>query len=171
MNRSVALTILLAGFLTTAQAHFMSNLFPRKDFAHATYGKSSAVHHILISGTKSDYKEAFVSRILDSLKADSIYISVIPLKDLKKTLVQNYQAIFLIDVCIAWAEENKVLDFVRKNKNYKGFVVYTTAGDPNGCGSKSFPAGIDAISSASDAAKVPELLKTILGMLHNKMSQ
>jgi hypothetical protein len=144
---------------------------PQKGTKEFQVGKSSSQHKILIVATSSPFKDSVIKDLADSIaKGDSVFVSVMDMKKLSEQKVDNWNAIVIANTCKAWHMDNRVEKFIKQNESYKGFIVLTTSGDPNKCGSADkIPKGIDAISSASVENKRAVVVKQILEQVRKKI--
>lgn len=160
---STALVIL--NFAFGSPAHSATE--PPKNTKEFQVGKGSSQHKILIVVTSSPFKDSVIKDLVDSVaKGDSVFVSVVEMKKLLEQKVDNWNAIVIANTCKAWHMDKRVEKFIKKNESYKGFIVLTTSGDPNKCGSADkIPKGIDAISSASVADKRGAVVKELLELV------
>ena len=148
----------------------MSNAWPQKNMPVRTFGDSLANKRVLIGGIASPFKDAMVASIVDTLVKDSVFVKTIGIKDLKKEKATTWNAILLLNTCMAWELNYKVKKFAKKYPDYQSIVVVTTSGDPKTCGStKQIPDNVDAISTASEKQKLPEVTAHVLELLRKKM--
>lgn len=147
-----------------------SSVWPQKDISEKSIGNPSSPKKVLIASRSSKFKEKIAQNIADSLSKDSVYIRVIGCNDLKEIDPIAWHAILIINTCMAWQYENKVQDFLRKNKDHSKMIVFTTSGDPKECGSEKdkFPK-IDAITSASVDSKVQSLVNDLLVLIRKRL--
>jgi hypothetical protein len=167
---------LLFAFLTpvillcASPGHFMSSTWPQKSFPAGAYGDSLASKRVLIGGVTSPFKEAIVKSIIDSLLKDSVFVKTVGIGKLKKEKATAWNAVLLLNTCMAWEINYKVRKFAKAFPEYRSFVVVTTSGDPKSCGSaKQLPENIDAISTASEKQKLPEITAKVLESLRKKL--
>jgi hypothetical protein len=150
--------------------HFMSSTWPQKSIQAATYGDSLAGRRVLIGGISSPFKDAIVKTIVDSLIKDSVFVKTVGMGDLKKEKATSWNAVLLLNTCMAWELNYKVKKFAKKYPEYTSIVAVTTSGDPKTCGSaKQIPGNIDAISTASEKQKLPEVTSKVLDLLRIKI--
>lgn len=160
--------VVALNFAFVSPAHSATG--PQKDIKEFQVGKSSSKHKILIVTTSSSFKDSVIKDLVDSIaKGDSVFVSVVEMKKLLEQKVDNWNAIVITNICKAWHMDNRVQNFIKKNESYKGFIVLTTSGDPNKCGSAdNIPKGIDAISSASVESKRGAVVKQLLELVRKK---
>lgn len=125
-------------------------------------GRSSYTHRVLLATQYSEFKEAVVTRILESFKGDPVYFKVIDVRNLEEESTEPYQAVFIANTCIAWRLDSHVVDFLERTREKEKIILLTTAG-----GNKWQPkvAGVDAITSASNRMKVEEVAEIIIGRI------
>jgi hypothetical protein len=172
MHKKLFSALLITGFLFSAQAHFMSSIWPQKNLLSHEYGNPSASKRVLIGGVASSFKNALLKNVIDSMTKDSVYVKVVGLKDLAKEPVEKWSAVLILNTCMAWEIENKVRNYVNSFPLYNSFVVVTTSGNPKTCGSAAkLPKNIDAISTASKTVKLPEVLARVIELLRKKLGK
>ncbi len=170
--KSLFLVSLPLMLFCASPGHFMSNTWPQKSIQARTFGDSLASKRILIGGIASPFKDAVVASIVDSLTKDSVFVKTIGIGDLKKQKAAPWNAVLLLNTCMAWELNYKVKKFAKKYPDYNAIVVVTTSGDPKSCGSaKQIPANVDAISTASEKQKLPEVTAKVLDLLRKKLSK
>jgi hypothetical protein len=148
----------------------MSNTWPQKSMQPRACGDTLAVKRVLIAGVASPFKDAIVAAIADSLVKDSAFVKVVGINDLKKEKASAWSAVLLLNTCMAWELNYKVKKFARKNPDVRSIVVVTTSGNPTSCGSaKQIPGNVDAISTASEKQKLPEVTAKVLLKLREKL--
>jgi hypothetical protein len=148
----------------------MSNTWPQKSIPSHAYGDSLASKRVLIGGVTSPFKEAIVRSIVDSLVKDSVYVKTVGIKDLKKEKATSWNAVLLLNTCMAWEINYKVKKFANSFPEYNSIVVITTSGDTiSCCSAKKLPKNIDALSTASEKRKLPEIAGKALALLRKKM--
>ncbi len=161
--RSFALTIIVLILVVPAKAHFMSALVRQRDFNADQSGSAVSEHRVLIAGASSDFRESVVRSVVDSLTVDSFFVKVTRFKDLRNEDPSNWDAIVLVNTCIAWDIENRVRKYIAGNSSYRRFILFTTSGDPDSCCSSSkLPAGVDALSSASAKTRKQPAIDALL---------
>lgn len=172
MKIKLLTVILIIGVFLGASAHFISIVWPEKSIEANEYGNPKSPARILIGGTYSPFKEAVLKSVIDSLKPDSIYIKTVGINDLKKEKPDKWNAVLILNTCMAWEIENAVEKCINTYPKYHSFIVLTTSGDPDSCGSsKNLPTNIDAVSSASVKDKQPIVIARILSLIRQKLKK
>jgi hypothetical protein len=119
---------------------------------------------ILIATQGSDYKNALVKGIIDTLKTVHIYIKVIDVSILKNEYVDNYDAIVIMHTWEMTKPQTDAAQFLKDYYNPNKIFVISTSGS----GEEKIE-GIDAITGASRIEEVPKHLKKILKWLDNNI--
>jgi hypothetical protein len=172
MQKKLFIAMFITGFLFSAQAHFMSSIWPQKSLSSHEYGNPSASKRVLIGGVASSFKNALLKNVIDSLMKDSVYVKVVGLKDLAKEPATQWSVVLILNTCMAWEIENTVKNYMNSFPLYNSFIVVTTSGNPKTCGSAAkLPKNIDAISTASKTVKLPEVLARVLELLRKKLGR
>lgn len=103
-------------------------------------------HRLLIAGDSSEFKDSVRDKIIETYKSNT-EITVINIKDLPKVDAAPYDAVLIMDTCMAWSGFNPSLkSFLDKDENRAKTVLSMTAADP---GWKYSFKDVDAITSAS----------------------
>jgi hypothetical protein len=172
MKMKLFFVFLMPFFLLCASpGHFMSNIWPQKNIPTNEYGDLKASKRVLIGGLESPFKEAIVKSIVDSLVKDSVYVKTVSLKRLKREEPTKWNAILILNYCMAWEINYKVKKYISSFPQYHGFVVITTSGDSTSCpAAKKLPENVDAISTASEDQKLPEISAHVLDLLREKIN-
>jgi hypothetical protein len=118
-------------------------------------GGGSADRSVLIASSTSDFKEALVARIRASLEDDRTYLKVIGLGELEDVDADQYDALVIINRCVAWGLDTNADSFLDRHEDYDNIVVLTTSGDGGWLPAKKGRA-FDAVSAASDRAMLDE---------------
>ncbi len=172
MIKNLLLSLAVLFFLMCASpAHFLSNVVPQKSIPGHAYGDSTASKRVLIGGLTSPFKEAIAKSITDSLVNDSVYVKTVGLKDLRKAQPTEWNAVLILNTCMAWEINFKVKRYVKKFPGYGSFVVVTTAGNPPCSTPKKLPKNIDALSMASENQKCSEVAAKALASIREKINK
>jgi hypothetical protein len=126
----------------------------------AAYG--DARYAFLIASRASEFKDAVVKGIEQAFEGESIAITVIGLQDLRDEEAEDYDAILLINTCIAWSLDPQVDTFLHKYRDIGKIIVFTTSGDGH-WEPKKQNREFDTVASASEMARVDEVTEEIVG--------
>lgn len=147
-----------------------SAVWPQKEAKDREIGKAVAPVKILISAASSDFKDAVFDAVMDSLKNDSTYIKVTGLKKLSSIKPDDWNAVVIANTCMAWQMDNRVQNFLKAHSSYHSFIILTTSGDPDSCGSlKKIPSNVDAISTASVTNAKTKVVQEVLTAIRKHM--
>jgi hypothetical protein len=135
---------------------------PQKDMEPRQVNSPSLEKKVLIASRNSEFKNAVVDKIIESLKDETVYIKVTGLGDLKEEKAEKFSAIVLINTCMSWDMDRNVNSFLKKHKDQSRVIVLTTSGDGD-WKPKMKGRNFDAISSASKKPKADEVANKILG--------
>jgi kynureninase len=101
---------------------------------------------LLIAGDASEFKDAIRMAIIDRYRA-TCNIDIINIDKLPKINGSQYDAVLIMDTCLAWSNFNpSVKAFLDKSQN-RNVVFFMTADDPDWTFTYN---GVDAITSASE---------------------
>jgi hypothetical protein len=167
MKKCPLFAALLTALLATSFANTVpSSFWPQSDRKEQNFGNQQSSKRVLIAARSSAFKDEVVNAVIDSLVADSFFVKLTGIKSLSQNRPDEWQAVVLVNTCMAWQGDNAVQNFIRKNAAYKSFIMLTTSGDPDSCGSsKWIPPTVDAISSASEVSKRQTTVNAILAAI------
>ena len=84
------------------------------------------VPKVLIATQHTKFKRRVVSEIKDSLKNNSYYIKVIDVRKLKNESTANYNAVVIINRCMAGRPDPRVESFINDVQDKNKIVMLTT---------------------------------------------
>jgi hypothetical protein len=146
-------TLFLCGILATL-------LWPQTDIAPAEIKTSDMPVKVLIASRSSQFKEAVIKKIEEIYGNDSVYIKVTGIRQLHTEDAGKYNAVILLNTCMAGRMDRIVSSFLKKNPAKTKIVVLTTSGDgvwlPGNCSS------FDAVASASKVDNVQAIAENIV---------
>jgi hypothetical protein len=151
MRKIIYFSILF--FLSTAALFSMGGSEPR------FYGDESSPHTLLIVTESSDFKDALVNRIVNSL--EDYYISIYPLSSLKDHSASDYSAVIIINTAKIQNIDKDIFNFLDTNSSASNLFIITTQDsldwEPD--------LTVEALSTASLEEDIPELLNEIINWL------
>ncbi len=134
-------------------------------------GPEDAAKHVLIASQPSEFKKAIIEKLSVELGAAGMQIKTVPLKQAHEERIRDYDAILVINSCMAWNIAKDAGKFVEsaKDKDKENFFIFTTAANPKY--TQKLPEGLDGITSASDMAKVDTLTATLAENIKQRASE
>lgn len=124
-------------------------------------GYEKAERTVLVASRSSEFKEALVRTIEEQLEDESVAVTLIGLQDLRDEKAEDYDAIVLINTCIAWSLDPQVDTFLYKYREAGDIIVVTTSGDGE-WEPKKQNREFDTVASASEMARVDEVADEIV---------
>jgi len=110
-------------------------------------GDRAAEHsRVLIATQKSDFKQAVIQAIRDTLENNSSYIKVIDVKMLPYESTDGYQAVIILNECMAGRPDPRVESFIDEATEKEKLIVLITGRLDSW---KPESPRVDAITSAS----------------------
>ena len=109
---------------------------------------------VLIATQNSDFKQAVIQAIRDTLEKNSSYIKVIDVKRLPRESTDDYDAVILLNECMAGRPDPRVESFIDDTAGKDKLVVLTTGRLDSW---KPESPRVDAISSASVMTQAPAI--------------
>ncbi|MDM8515484.1 hypothetical protein QUF76_04735 [Desulfobacterales bacterium HSG16] len=157
MKRNLILKI-VAGI---ASLVFLNSCMFFKSIQPFETGNISATARVLIAAQASEFKENILTKIVNGFEKEPVYIKVIDIQKLKKESAENFQAIVIINTCVAWRMSAAAADFIKKTKENQKYrvILFSTADDENWLPEK---AGVDAVTSASRPEKSNQVANIII---------
>ena len=113
---------------------------------------------VLIATQNSDFKQAVIQAIRDTLENNSSYIKVIDVKKLPYESTEDYNAVILLNECMAGRPDPRVESFIDDSPEKDKLVVLTTGRLDSW---KPESPRVDAISSASVMTQAPAIGQSI----------
>ena len=164
MNRYLLLIVLFLLFMIMFQAgcSIPRHIWHEDDIEVSEINDPASEKRVLIASGESDFKESVIARIEQALEDKGVYLHIIGLSELDGQSVEDYDAMVLINRCVAWGMDPDVDGFLKDLDNYDTVIVLTTSGDGNWLPDTT-ERDFDAISSASKRALVDETAGMILG--------
>ena len=107
---------------------------------------------VLIATQNSDFKQAVIQAIRDTLEKNSSYIKVIDVKRLPRESTDDYDAVILLNECMAGRPDPRVESFIDDSPGKDKLVVLTTGRLDSW---KPESPRVDAISSAFVMTQAP----------------
>ena len=109
---------------------------------------------VLIATQNSDFKQAVVQAIRDTLENNSSYIKVIDVKKLQYESTADYDAVILLNECLAGRPDPRVESFIDDAPEKEKLVVLITGRLDSW---KPESPRVDAMSSASVMTQAPTI--------------
>ena len=169
MFKKTVLMVFCSVLFFAGNAHFMSRIWPQKGMAANEVGSPDAAKKVLIAGRGSAFRDTVVSRLVARLHDDSVYVRIIDLKDVATQDPQAWNAVLLVNMCVAWDYDSKVKQYIRGHADCNNVVLFTTSGDPAGCfpkNKKGRNPEIDGYSSASSMDECVHAVDTLYDLLN-----
>ena len=118
------------------------------------------VPKVLIATQQTKFKRSVVNEIRDSLENNSCYIKVIDVRKLKNESTANYNAVVIINKCMAGRPDPRVESFIIDVQEKNKIVLLTTGVMESW---KPDSSEIDAMTSASTMSESSFIAQTIVG--------
>jgi hypothetical protein len=149
------LMIALAGCLLVSSVTCTRNL---KETRLEQPGARSS---LLIAGDASEFKDGIRMAIIDRYRA-TCNIDIINIDRLPKTSGNDYDAVLIMDTCLAWSNFNpSVKVFLNKSQN-RNVVFFMTADNPDWTFTYN---GVDAITSASKKENQDAVIRRLIAAI------
>lgn len=130
-----------------------------KNIRETTLENPDASFRLIIAGDSSDFKDSIRDRVMNNYK-NVCHIDVVNLDKLEGIDYDEYDAVLIMDSCMAWGGFNKeVKNYINSLPDNRKVVVFFTAGNPEW---KYNYKGVDAITSASLPAKEADVTNQLI---------
>ncbi len=145
-------------------------MWPQHDIEAYQLGEPSMQPRILIASRSSDFKHAILAYLELSLndeldRSGSLYVRFIGIDHLPVEESEDYDAIVILNTCIASGLDPKVKRFLEREVDHDKIILLTTSGDGDWLPDTD-KYGVEAISSASTKARVQPVVSRVLERLH-----
>ena len=119
---------------------------------------------VLIATQKSEFKRTIVSEIRDNLGDNVFYVKVVDVKWLPNESTDDFNAIVILNRCMAGRPDPRVESFVDDMPDKKKLILLTTGRLDSW---KPDSSEIDAVSSASTMSETTPLARSIADKVIN----
>jgi len=148
-------------------------MWPQHDIEAYQLGVPSMQPRILIVSRSSDFKHAILAYLELSLndeldRSGSLYVRFIGIDHLPVEQSEDYDAVVILNTCIASGLDPKVKRFLERETDHDKFIVLTTSGDGDYLPDPA-KYGVEAISSASTKARVQPVVSRIQDALRTRL--
>ena len=165
--KTVFITISIASLLYI-YCSVPQRVLPQEDMPASELNDPASETKILVASRYSEYKEAVIEKFKNAFTDQPVYIKVIGLEDLENENAKQYNAIIMINKCMAWNLDRNVVDFLKHNENHDKMIVFTTSGDGN-WQPKMEGRNFDTISSASEMAAVDQVANQLIEKVNSRI--
>ena len=141
-----------------------------KPIPTTTIGAIDGRDRVLIATQESKFKNEVVSRVVEDLKNNDLYIEITDISDLSNRTTEDYKAIVIINDYKLFRFNKHVRNFLDNINDYdkKKIVLLATAGSPN---RMNKGAEVDAISSASEIDDADDISMIIVQRVNSILSK
>jgi hypothetical protein len=143
--------------ITLAGCLLVGNVSCTRNLKEIRLEQPGARSSLLIAGDASEFKDGIRTAIIDRYRA-TCTIDIINIDRLPKTSGSDYDAVLIMDTCLAWSNFNpSVKAFLNKSQN-RNVVFFMTADDPDWTFTYK---GVDAITSASEKENQDAMIRRL----------
>jgi len=166
---SLFCTILIVS-LFQSHCSVPQRVLPQKDMPASELNEVTLDKKVLVASRYSEFKAAVIEKLKATFMEEPVYIKFIGLGELEKEDASRYDAIAIINKCMAWQMDRKVINFLKRYDDQGNIIVLTTSGDGNWLPHME-GRNFDAVSSASEHAKVDEVAQKIIKKINSLVQQ
>ena len=153
--------IILVVILFQVYCSVPHRVLPQKDMPASELNEPTLDKKVLVASRYSEFKEAVIGKLSKTFKDQPVYIKFIGLGSLEKEDAKQYNAVVMINKCMAWQMDRNVIGFLNRYEDQGNMIVLTTSGDGNWL-PKTEGQNFDAISAASKKADVDKVTNQIV---------
>jgi hypothetical protein len=141
-----------------------------KPITTTTIGVIDGRDKVLIATQKSEFKEAVVSKVIEDLEKNDLYIEISDLSELAKKSAKEYEAIVIINSYKYFNFNKHVRNFLENTDKLeqKKVVLLSTAGTPKWADKGE---ELDAMSTASKIDEVDNVSMNIVQRVNSILSE
>jgi len=140
-------------------------VLPQKDIQPSELNEPTLDKKVLVASRYSEFKEAVIEKLKEAFKDQPVYIKFIGLDELEKEDANQYNAVVMLNKCMAWQMDRNVIGFLKRYEDHSNMIVLTTSGDSDWL-PKMEGRNFDAISSASEKVNVDEVANQIIDKIN-----
>lgn len=144
----------LAGIMLLLFIVYVVLYYPRKANAFEI-NSSDQVKRILIATQDTDFKNAYVDVLCNSLKGQAVYVQGIDVGDLEHVVVEEWNNILIINSFVIRLNKH-VHKIITNSRAPEKFLVFVTSGGADWKPGEDFK--VDAITSASHESYIKDLV-------------
>ncbi|MFC1852975.1 hypothetical protein ACFL27_22480, partial [candidate division CSSED10-310 bacterium] len=128
---------------------------------------SIAEQKFLIASNASPFKDALRHLIVNQVQAE-FDVTIVNIPSLNQISAEDYTIVLIMDACKGWSRFNRTTkSFIDALHDKKKVILFMTAADPDW----QFSYGeVDAITSASEKLRIPELSAEIIHEIQKRVS-
>ncbi len=116
---------------------------------------------LLIAGDASEFKDGIRRAIIDRYRA-TCNINIINIDRLPKTRGDDYDAILIMDTCLAWSNFNRSVKAFLDKSQHRNVVFFMTVDDPDWTFTYN---GVDAITAASEKENRDVMIRRLIAAI------
>ncbi|SHK39505.1 hypothetical protein SAMN02745216_03386 [Desulfatibacillum alkenivorans DSM 16219] len=134
-----------------------------KRVSSVRYGSPSAGSKVLLATEDTEFKNTILKNVVKSYEGQDVFIQVESVPALDKINAEDFDAVVLINTCMAWRVEPEIEAFIKKTADKQKIVLLTTTGDPD---LNIEAPGVDSVTSASRMENADHVSQKIIGKIN-----
>jgi len=91
-------------------------VLPQKDIQASELNEPTLDKKVLVASRYSEFKAAIIENLKETFKDQPVYIKFIGLGELEKEDAKQYDAIVMLNKCMAWQMDRNVVGFLKQYK-------------------------------------------------------
>ncbi|MBD3185132.1 hypothetical protein GF312_22825 [Candidatus Poribacteria bacterium] len=159
-NLLIAIALLTICFVLMGCVSVPHIIWPQKDIKAKAINEPTYDKKVLIASRSSDFKDVVVKKLVESFKDEKVFIKLIGMENLEEEDGNDYNAVVMLNTCMAWDMDRNVKKFLKKHDDQSNMIILTTSGDGDWLPKKDGQ-NFDAISSASKKANIDKAVGDI----------
>ncbi|WP_028313779.1 hypothetical protein [Desulfatibacillum aliphaticivorans] len=139
-----------------------------KRVSSVQYGSPSAETKVLFATEDTAFKSVILENVVKAYEGQDVFIQVESVPALDKIDAEGYDAVVLINTCMAWRVEPEIEAFVKKTADKQKIVLLTTTGDPD---LNIEAPGVDSVTSASQMENADQVSQKIIDRINRILGE
>jgi hypothetical protein len=144
---------------------FPQKFWPQKDMHASDHVFSDVRPAVLVASRSSEYKHALLEKLSLLMEQDRIGFKVIGVEMLKTVDALDYDAVVIINTCLAWGYDENVQGFIDRQPRHDHMIILTTSGKGD-WRPREQKHDFDAMSAASNPADADRMARTVADKLN-----
>lgn len=130
------------------------------------FGAPDLPKRVLVAADATDFKTRVIEQVRTAFSGEPVYFKLIDVRNLEEETADDYDAVVLLNTCLAWSINSNVKEFVRATPETRKIFVITTAADDAW---EPDITGVDAMTSASNPDQTDRLADIIEQRIRAKL--
>jgi hypothetical protein len=123
---------------------------------------------VLLASRDTEFKKAVVQRVVEGMSNRGVSMKTVGITDLEDINAHDYDAIVIVNTCIAWGLDIDVRRFLESHNEHGNMIVVTTSGKGTWLPEKK-ERDYDAVSTASELTSADAVARDVIARIQKKL--